>query len=66
MTMNQIPNTGLKGLRENWRNDLIAAISVSLVALPLALGIAIASGVEPMAGIISCITFWYFSWKMVK
>ncbi len=53
--MNYMPATGLKGLRENWRNDLIASISVALVALPLALGIAIASGVEPMAGILSCI-----------
>lgn len=53
--LNQIPATGLKGLKENWRNDLIAALSVALVALPLALGIAIASGVEPMAGILSCV-----------
>lgn len=52
---NQIPATGFRGLRENWRNDLIAALSVALVALPLALGIAIASGVEPMAGILSCV-----------
>ena len=37
-----IPSTGFKGLRENWRNDLIAAFSVALVALPLALGIAVA------------------------
>ncbi len=52
---NQIPSLGLKGARENWRNDLIAALSVALVALPLALGIAVASGVEPMAGILSAI-----------
>ena len=50
-----VPSTGLKGLRENWRSDLIAAISVALVALPLALGIAVASGVEPIAGILSAI-----------
>jgi MFS superfamily sulfate permease-like transporter len=52
---NYIPATGLKGLRENWRSDLIAALSVALVALPLALGIAVASGVEPIAGILSAI-----------
>ena len=52
---NNIPSKGLKGLKENWRNDLSAALSVSLVALPLALGIAVASGVSPMAGILSAI-----------
>jgi MFS superfamily sulfate permease-like transporter len=52
---NSIPATGFKGLKENWRNDLSAALSVSLVALPLALGIAVASEVSPMAGILSAI-----------
>ncbi len=52
---NSIPNDGLKGLKENWRNDLFAAISVSLVALPLALGIAVASEMSPMAGVLSAI-----------
>jgi MFS superfamily sulfate permease-like transporter len=52
---NTIPATGFKGLKENWRSDLNAAISVSLVALPLALGIAVASEVEPMAGVLSAI-----------
>ena len=50
-----IPAVGIKGLKENWRNDLLAAISVSLVALPLALGIAVASDVTPMAGVLSAI-----------
>ena len=40
--MDITPKKGLKGLVENWQSDLLAAISVSLVALPLALGIAIA------------------------
>ena len=53
--INTIPATGLKGLKENWRNDLSAALSVSLVALPLALGIAVASEVSPMAGVLSAI-----------
>ncbi len=53
--MNIVPKTGFSGLRENWQSDLIAAFSVSMVALPLGLGIAIASGVQPMAGIISAI-----------
>jgi MFS superfamily sulfate permease-like transporter len=54
-TLNSIPASGIKGLKENWRNDISAAISVSLVALPLALGIAVASEVSPMAGVLSAI-----------
>ncbi len=54
-TKNTVPSNGLKGLKENWRNDLSAAVSVSLVALPLALGIAVASEVSPMAGVLSAI-----------
>lgn len=49
------PKTGLKGLLENWQSDLIAAVSVSLIALPLSLGIALAAGAPAMAGIISAI-----------
>ncbi|MBV1888016.1 MAG: hypothetical protein KUG51_01880 [Urechidicola sp.] len=56
MSINKnIPAKGFKGLKENWRNDVTAAISVSLVALPLALGIAVASGVSPMSGLLSAI-----------
>lgn len=51
----QLPAAGLKGILNHWRNDLSAAISVSLVALPLALGIAIASGAPPMSGILAAI-----------
>jgi MFS superfamily sulfate permease-like transporter len=50
-----IPLTGFEGLKQNWRNDLTAAISVALVALPLSLGIAVASGVPPISGLLSCI-----------
>jgi len=49
------PKTGLKGLVENWRGDVIAAISVALIALPLSLGIALAAGAPAMAGIWSAI-----------
>ncbi len=48
-----IPFTGWKGLTEHWRNDLIAAISVSLVALPLSLAIAVAAGVPPISGLVT-------------
>ncbi len=50
-----VPNDGLKGFTQNWQNDLIAAISVGFVALPLSLGIAVASGMQPFAGLLSAI-----------
>ena len=53
--MEFIPKTGIKGLIENWQADVIAAISVSLIALPLSLGIALAAGAPAMAGILSAI-----------
>ena len=49
------PKKGLKGLIENWQSDLIAAVSVSLIALPLSLGIALAAGAPAMSGILSAI-----------
>ena len=49
------PKKGFKGLIENWQSDLIAAISVALIALPLSLGIALAAGAPAMAGILSAI-----------
>jgi carbonic anhydrase len=39
----------------NLRDDLIAAVSVALLAIPLALAIALASGVTPAAGLASAI-----------
>ena len=53
--MEVIPKKGFKGLLENWQSDLIAAVSVSLIALPLSLGIALAAGAPAMAGIISAV-----------
>lgn len=49
------PSTGLKGILRHWKDDLSAAVSVSLVALPLALGIALASGAPPMSGVLAAI-----------
>ena len=49
------PKSGFKGLIENWQSDLIAAVSVSLIALPLSLGIALAAGAPAMSGILSAI-----------
>ncbi len=45
------PSSGIQGLREHWRNDLMAAFSVSMVALPLSLGIALISGAPATAGL---------------
>ncbi|MEL7221801.1 MAG: SulP family inorganic anion transporter [Bacteroidota bacterium] len=49
------PKKGLQGLVENWQSDLIAAVSVALIALPLSLGIALAAGAPAMSGILSAI-----------
>ena len=53
--MELTPKQGFKGLIQNWKSDLIAAVSVSLIALPLSLGIALAAGAPAMSGIISAI-----------
>lgn len=50
-----VPRTGFSGLRENWRADLAAGFLVFLIALPLCLAVAMASGFPPMAGILSAV-----------
>ncbi|MGE3725810.1 MAG: SulP family inorganic anion transporter [Candidatus Sericytochromatia bacterium] len=55
-TQNQaLPQDGLTGLKENWRFDLSSGFQIALIALPLSLGIALASGMPPMAGLIAAI-----------
>lgn len=51
----RVPRTGLQGLLDHWRSDLVSGFLVFLIALPLCLGIAMASGFPPMAGIISAV-----------
>lgn len=53
--MENIPKKGIQGFIENWQSDLIAAVSVALIALPLSLGIALAAGAPAMSGIFSAI-----------
>jgi carbonic anhydrase len=48
------PCNGRRGLK-HWRHDLLAGLMVSLTSLPLSLGIAVASGAPPIAGLISAI-----------
>lgn len=47
-----LPQDRLAGLKENWKTDIVSGFILFLIALPLSLGIAMASGMPPVAGII--------------
>jgi MFS superfamily sulfate permease-like transporter len=51
----EAPKTGLAGLAQNWQADIMSGFLVFLIALPLCLGVAMASNFPPMAGIITAI-----------
>ena len=44
---NRLPTSPAPNFRNSWKDDLLASVVVFLVALPLCMGIAIASGVPP-------------------
>ena len=44
-----------RGARRSWRSDLLAGLTVGIVALPLALGFGVSSGVSAEAGLITAI-----------
>lgn len=50
-----LPKTGIPGLKQHWRSDLQAGFLVFLLALPLCLGVALASGFPTAAGIIPAV-----------
>ena len=44
-----------RGLAHSWKGDVIAGITVGVVALPLALAFAISAGLSPSAGLVTAI-----------
>ncbi len=43
------------GLRRTWRGDLLAGLTVGIVALPLALGFGVSSGLSAEAGLVTAV-----------
>ncbi|EFR60453.1 inorganic anion transporter, SulP family [Veillonella sp. oral taxon 158 str. F0412] len=52
--------------KDKWSNNIIAGLVVGVVALPLAMAFAIASGVTPQAGIYTAIIAGIFVWRLTS
>ncbi len=50
-----VPKDGLAGFKENLRADLVSGFLVFLIALPLCIGISMASGFGPVGGLFTAI-----------
>ena len=55
MKKTQLSSETKLAFRDHWKDDLKAGFTVSLIALPLCLGIAMASGFPPVAGLFAAI-----------
>jgi len=64
MENTQVPKTGFAALKAHFKDDFISGFTVSLIALPLCVGIAIASGFPPLAGLITAVVGGIFASRM--